>query len=230
MCGGVGRVDPFSATLWILSICVQLYWCPFDDNYLSGRRSNPWWDLLGRHPTLSKLWILQNRSIPGTSWRWRAAWWGWRQSGWSCFSLSSCLRSRQGSSSAHCSCPLKMTLQYWPPQKRRQDLVEIKMREKIIFMPPWPPQRRWKIPPELTNRYVKDEAFIVVYRRILKITTKAANNLFCCDYFFIPTVAPHQRPHLSCQLSVWPRVSQQHLKKLKFDPEHKCWWHFDNWP
>ena len=86
------------------------------------------------------------------------------------------------------------------------------MREKIRFMPPGPPQRRRKIPPELTNRYVKDEAFIVVYRRILKITTKAANNLFCCDYFFIPTVAPHQRPHLSCQLSVWPRVSQQHLK------------------
>jgi len=91
------------------------------------------------------------------------------------------------------------------------DSGPIKMREKISFMPPWPPQRRRKIPPELTNRYVKDEAFIVVYRRILKITTKAANNLFCCDYFFIPTVAAHQRPHLSCQLSVWPRVSQQHL-------------------
>lgn len=73
------------------------------------------------------------------------------------------------------------------------------------------PSKKKKIPPELTNRYVKDEAFIVVYRRILKITTKAANNLFCCDYFFIPTVAAHQRPHLSCQLSVWPRVSQQHL-------------------
>jgi len=188
-------------------VLVPFWWKPLI------RRFNPWWDLLGRHPTLSKLWILQNRSIPSTSWRWRAAWWGWRQSGWSCFSLSSCLClwSRQGSSSAHCSCPLKMTLQYWPPQKRRQDLGEIKMREKISFMPPWPPQRRRKIPPELTNRYVKDEAFIVVYRRILKITTKAANNLFCCDYFFIPTVAAHQRPHLSCQLSVWPRVSQQHL-------------------
>ena len=50
-----------------------------------------------------------------------------------------------------------------------------------------PPQRRWKIPPELTNRYVKNEAFIVVvFDNILTLLlTKGITILwdcYCCCF------------------------------------------------
>jgi len=59
---------------------------------------------------------------------------------------------------------------------------------KVYSLPLWSPQRRWKIPPELTNRYVKNEAFIVVVFNdiltlLLAITiTIFSNCCYCCCF------------------------------------------------
>ena len=50
-----------------------------------------------------------------------------------------------------------------------------------------PPQRRWKIPPELTNRYVKNEAFIVVVFNniltlLLTIIITILSDCYCCCF------------------------------------------------
>jgi len=46
-------------------------------------------------------------------------------------------------------------------------------------LPLWSPQRRWKIPPELTNRYVKNEAFIVVvFNGILTLLSTTTTAIF----------------------------------------------------
>jgi len=88
---------------------------------------------------------------------------------------------------------------------------------KAHSLPLWSPQRRWKIPPELTNRYVKNEAFIaVVFNGILTLLATTTMTIFSEIVVVVVSNLILTRLALlsictSCQLSVWQCIFQQHF-------------------